>query len=95
MERLLRALAYLLAHHEEIMLSVGAIVAATRLIPAATMATLERDWPRLANALRLLRAIGPDGVKAARVVAAIWTGHPWQPLPEPVEHPTREGESRR
>ena len=50
-----------------------------RRLPTSTVARLETVAPRVANALRLLRAIGPDLDKALRVVFALVTGRPWAP----------------
>ena len=50
-----------------------------RRLPTSTVARLETVAPRVANALRLLRAIGPDVDKALRVVFALVTGRPWAP----------------
>lgn len=48
-----------------------------RRLPTSTVARLETVAPRVANGLRLLRAIGPDLDKALRVVFALVTGKPW------------------
>lgn len=60
-----------------IMTALGVIGTAARAIPTETWQRWEQDVPRAANALRLARALGPDVVKAARVVWAIVRGTPW------------------
>lgn len=54
------------AHALTIAFVLAGINAITKLIPDATMQRVEREYPRLANALRFLRSFGPDTVKAAR-----------------------------
>lgn len=81
MQSVIVAWAWLVAHHAEIMLTLGAIVAALRAVPAPVWQRIERDWPRLANGARLARSIAPDAVKAAKVIVAIWTGRPWPASP--------------
>lgn len=73
------------AHQVELVGSVVVVVALARAIPADRWARLERDWPRLANLARFLRAIFPDLVKAARTLVAIWTGRPWPAQPPPLD----------
>ena len=70
----------------------------TKAIPAAKMAMIERDWPRIANVMRLSRSFGPDGAKALRVLVAIVTGRPWmalasEPTPPPAEFVPQQKES--
>lgn len=85
MQSLTTAWAWITAHHVSIMLSLGALVGVLRAVPAPVWQRIERDWPRLANLVRLGRAIAPDVVKAAKVVFAIWTGRPWPALPAPLD----------
>ena len=77
MDTLTRALAWCWAHQVQIMATVSIVATGLRTIPAERWAAVERDWPRAANLARLLRAVGIDGVKAARAIAAVWTGKPW------------------
>lgn len=69
------------AHQVELVGTAAALALLCRAVPAEHWAVLERDWPRVANVARLLRAIAPDVLKAARVAWAIWTGRPWPTLP--------------
>jgi len=66
---------------------LGAIGTVARAIPAATWLKIEKDLPRVANAARLARALGPDVVKAARVAWAILRGTPWGARVAPVVEP--------
>lgn len=66
---------------------LGAIGTVARAIPAATWLKIEKDLPRVANAARLARALGPDVVKAARVAWAILRGTPWGARVAPVVDP--------
>jgi hypothetical protein len=84
MDYLLRALAWAWAHREHFVATSAALVLLARAVPAAQWQRLERDWPRAANLVRLLRAIAPDLAKALRVIVAIWTGRPWDALPPPA-----------
>jgi hypothetical protein len=70
-----------------------------RRIPAERFAELERTAPRVANGLRFFRAIGPDGDKAVRALAAAATGRAWLPLlsasePAPVGAPPTNASER-
>jgi hypothetical protein len=92
----LTAWSWLVDHHEAVMLALGAFVGMLRAIPAPTWQAFERDWPRVANLARLLRAIAPDFWKAAKVVLAMLSGKPWPSVPQapvPVVHESAEGES--
>lgn len=66
---------------------LGIVGTLARAIPAETWARWERDLPRVANAARLARALGPDVVKAARVAWAILRGTPWGARVAPVVDP--------
>lgn len=68
---------WLSAHALQIALTIGAINTLLRMVPAATWAKIETDWPRLAHLARSLRAIGPDVIKWAKALWGIWTGLPW------------------
>ena len=91
MQYITAAWTWMLSHHVQLMLSLGAFVGVLRAVPAPTWMRLERDWPRVANVVRLGRALGPDVAKAAKVVFAIWTGRPW-PAPPPPALDERKGE---
>lgn len=69
------------------MTALGAAGTIARAIPAATWVKIERELPRVANAARLARALGPDVVKAARVAWAILRGTPWGARVAPVVDP--------
>ena len=75
---ILKLIDWILAHHAQVMASLGLLATLCRAIPAAQWAQIEAQWPRVANAVRFLRAIAPDGAKAARAAWAIWTGKPWR-----------------
>jgi hypothetical protein len=70
-------LAWLWAHHDALVASAAVLVALLRAVPAGTWERLERDWPRATNLARVLRAIAPDIVKAARALWLLWGGRPW------------------
>jgi hypothetical protein len=65
------------AHAVEIIASIATLVMLCRAIPAASWQRLEADWPRVANVVRVLRALFPDVVKAVKALYSIWTGRPW------------------
>lgn len=65
------------AHALHLALGLAVANGLTRLIPDATMARIERESPRLANALRVLRAVGPDAVKGWRALASTFLGRVW------------------
>ena len=65
------------AHALHLALALAIANGLTRLIPAAQMERIERDAPRLANALRVLRAVGPDAVKGWRAFASAFLGRVW------------------
>ena len=58
---------------------IPSINALARRIPQATVVQWERHRPRLANALRIMRAIGPDVGKALPVLYVLLRGVPWPP----------------
>ena len=58
---------------------LGIVNALARRIPQATVVQWERHRPRLANSLRIMRAIGPDVGKALPVLYVILRGVPWPP----------------
>ena len=76
---------------QEINNTVGTVAAAlgivgtlARAIPAGTWARIEQSWPRVANAIRFARAVGPDVVKALRAAWAVLRGTPWGTRVAPV-----------
>jgi hypothetical protein len=60
-----------------VLLVVGALNVLARRLPAENVTRWERTRPRLANALRFLRAVGPDLDKALPVLWLLVTGKPW------------------
>ena len=58
---------------------LGIVNALARRIPQATVVQWERHRPRLANSLRIMRAIGPDVGKALPVLYVLLRGVPWPP----------------
>ncbi len=95
---LIAAYHWLVAHALDIALVLAAINRITRRIPKERMASIEKNWPRVANALRFVRAFGPDDEKALRAVFLMVTGRPWPvpatvPDPVPVVVESKENES--
>lgn len=72
-----QATEWIWVHQHAIIAAVTTLLVLLRLVPAAWWSVLEKDWPRAANLARLLRAIFPDVVKAAKALWAIFTGRPW------------------
>ena len=70
-------LAWVWLHLPQITATVSVIVMLGRAVPSTTYASLEKDWPRLMNLLRALRALFPDIVKAAKAIYFVWTGKQW------------------
>jgi hypothetical protein len=64
--------------------ALGVVGTLARAIPATTWEAIERKLPRIANAFRFARAVGPDVVKAARAAWAILRGTPWGASVAPV-----------
>lgn len=77
MNTIYKVLEWVWIHMPQISATMGAFIVLSRAIPTTTYATLEKDWPRIANLIRAIRAIFPDFVKAVRAIAAIWTGKQW------------------
>ena len=64
-------------HRDVIIAVMAGVIAILRLVPAPAWRWLEEHYPRVANSARLLRAIAPDIVKAARALWTILSGRPW------------------
>jgi hypothetical protein len=62
----------------------GVIGTLARAIPAPAWERIEREFPRVANTFRAMRAAGPDVVKFLRAVWAIVRGTPWGQRIAPV-----------
>ena len=73
-------LAWVWLHMPQISATIALLLMLLRTVPASTWVQLEKDWPRIANLARVLRAVFPDIVKAARALYSVWTGKPW-PIP--------------
>ena len=55
----------------------GVLGTLARAIPAPAWERIEREFPRVANTFRAMRAAGPDVVKFARAVWAVVRGTTW------------------
>lgn len=55
----------------------GLIVAGLRMVPPDAWAKIEAEYPRGANLARVLRALAPDVIKAARAAWSVLRGVPW------------------
>ncbi len=71
------AVRWLVAHQVEIGTSVVVLIALCRAVPAASWQRLEASWPRVANIVRVLRALFPDVIKALKALYSVWSGRPW------------------
>ena len=80
-------LAWVWLHMPQISATAALLVMLLRAIPSSTWQQLERDWPRVANLARVLRAMFPDVIKAAKALYSVWTGKPWPvaDLPKPAQ----------
>lgn len=81
---------WLTAHAVQIAATLAVVNTLLRLIPAATWAGLESNWPRVAHFARVLRAAGPDIVKTAKALWGIWTGLPWPSALTTIEDTARK-----
>jgi hypothetical protein len=70
-----KVIAFIVDHHAQVMVTLGALVALARTIATKQHAeALKVKLPRIYALCQIIAAIAPDVVPAARAIVAAWRG---------------------